>query len=161
MAAIQLDIGLLITAIAALLAFGRGWGDLGRVGWMRQTLVVAWLSGGLAILTEQPMPTVVFLTAMMDFTIAGVAVAILMNDPTRSDARIVGTISLALMPAHFVVSANHGLPSFPWALYAATCNGAFVVQCLITGGWLDGLGRSISSLIGWIRRVPLLRFRGR
>jgi hypothetical protein len=171
MAAVQFDIGILITAIAAVLAFGRGWDrragrfnwrrENGRPGWMRHVLLVAWATGAIATLADQPMSAVVFLTTVMDFVIAGVAVVVSMNDPTRVDARTTGVISLALMPAHLTVSANNGLPASAWTLYAAACNGAFVVQCLITGGWLDGVGRSIDRFLGRLRRLPLLRFRGR
>jgi hypothetical protein len=101
------------------------------------------------------------MAAILDLFIGFVAVVISTIDPTRLDARIVGGISICLMPAHSVVSFGHGLSDIGWIVYAATCNGAFVVQCLVTGGWLDGMGRGVSRFLSRFRGLPFLRFRGR
>ena len=154
-------VALLITAVAAGLAFGRGRIERGIATWLRQALAIVWTAGAVIIVTEQEMSTAVGMAAFLDLFVGFVAVVISTIDPTRLDARIVGGVSISLMPAHWIVSMGQGLSDTGWIVYAATCNGAFVVQCLVTGGWLDGMGRGVSRFLSRIRGLPFLRFRGR
>ncbi len=157
-----LDPGLIITGIAAVIAFGWGSGQWkGRGTWLRHLLLASWVASALTIATNPDMPTMVFVAASMDFIVAFASVMLLAKDNTRNDARTVGAISLALMPAHLAVSVCQGLTYGGWPLYAAACNGAFIIQCLVVRGWLDGLGRTFAGFLGRLRRLPLLRFRGR
>jgi hypothetical protein len=105
------------------------------------------------------MPTVVFSYATMDLAIALVALGRVIDDHSRTDAKLIGLISLSLMPAHFAVSAAHG--GVNWTLYAMGCNVAFVLQCSIIGGWLDGVGRSINRFVTRLHPARLFRDRGR
>jgi hypothetical protein len=152
-----IDLGILITGIAAFIAFGWGKGRMrGRGKRLRHMLLLAWTAAAIGALMGADMPTAVFIATMMDFTIAGVALAITIHDPCRVDARTVGGISMALMPAHWVVSMAGGVSDFGWALYAGGCNAFFVIQCLIVRGWLDGVGRSIGRFVG--RFLPVSVF---
>jgi hypothetical protein len=123
--------------------------------------MATWIAGLLVWLTEQPQSVAVFVSTSMDLLIAGGAVIISTRDPSRIDARIVGAISMALMPAHWVVSVGQGIHGWGWTLYAVACNGAFVVQCFIVRGWLDGLGRGLGHFLGRFIPVSLFRTRGR
>lgn len=62
---------------------------------------------------------------------------------------------MALMPAHWIMSVSQGEAN--WLLYATICNAAFVVQCFIVRGWLDGVGRSVGAFIARLSPVRLFR----
>jgi len=151
---IMIDIGILITGITAALAFLPGRGK-----WLRHLLVISWLASLIAAAAGASMASVVFMLTVLDMIIAGAALAICTNDPSRYDARLIGAISMMLMPAHWIMAWSEGTAS--WALYAASCNGAFVVQCLIVGGWLDGVGRRLGRLFGRAGAVRSVRGGGR
>lgn len=149
----MIDIGILVTGIAAGTAFV--WG---RGKWLRHLLLLSWASIAVAATGGAQMSTIVFLMTMMDLIIAGTAVSIVTHDPKRNDARIVGAVSMALMPAHWVVAMTQG--EIDWTLYASAVNAAFVIQCLIVRGWLDGLGRSIARIVSRLRPFRLFGDRG-
>ena len=150
----MIDFGLIVTGIAAASAF-----LLGRGRWLRNLLFISWLMMAVESLMGVSMAGVVFSMTMMDMIIAGAALAVATNDPTRYDARAVGAISMAMMPAHWVMAATQGAPN--WVLYAAACNAGFVVQCLIVGGWLNGVGRRIGRLVNRDGTVRPIRGGGR
>lgn len=151
---IMIDLGLIVTGVAAASAF-----LFGRGRWLRNLLFISWLMMAVESLMGVSMAGVVFSMTMMDMIIAGAAVAVATNDPTRYDARAIGAISMALMPAHWVMAATHGAPN--WVLYAAACNAGFVLQCLIVGGWLNGVGRRLGRLFGRDGAVRPIRGGGR
>jgi hypothetical protein len=101
------------------------------------------------------MSTFVFCAATLNMIVAGIALIIVTRKPTRLDARIVGGLSLAIMPAHWVMSVSGGTAN--WTVYALSCNIVFISQCLVAGGWLDGVGRRVAGLFLGLR--PLRRFR--
>ena len=136
----MVDAGIIITGVSAAAVFLTG-----RGRWLRNLLFISWLMMAVETLMGVSMAGVVFSMTMMDMLIAGAAVAIATNDPTRYDARAVGAVSMAMMPAHWVMAATQGAPN--WMLYAAACNAGFVLQCLIVGGWLNGVGRRIRRLV--------------
>lgn len=142
-----MDIGVLITGIAALAAF-----FFGRGKWLRHSLLLSWAIISILAVSDVKMSLVVLTMAVMDLLIAGVAVAIVTNNPLRYDARVIGAGSMVLMPAHFAMSASQG--NADWTLYAAACNAVFVLQCLIVGGWLDGL---VGGFSRFFRRMRPLR----
>lgn len=142
-----MDIGVMITGIAAFAALG-----FGRGKWLRHLLFISWATIALASVMGMTMSTIVFCMAMLDITIAGAAVIIATHDPARYDARAIGTVSMALIPAHWTMSITQGAAD--WTLYAAACNAGFVFQCLIIGGWLDG----VASFFGrFFRRLGFSR----
>lgn len=150
----MIDLGLLFTGAAAVAAFA-----FGRGTWLRHILLIAWLTVVLQALVDVRAAFVVFTMAMLDLTIAGTALIRYTQDRTRQDARIVGGLSMALMPAHFVMSATAG--RVDWGLYASVCNLVFVLQCLIVGGWLDGVGRCINRVVSRVLPSGVLRRGGR
>ena len=150
----MMDLGLIVTGIAAAAAF-----LLGRGKWLRNLLFISWLMMAVESLMGVSMAGVVFSMTMMDLIIAGAAVAVATNDPTRYDARAVGAISMAMMPAHWVMAATQGGGN--WTLYAAAANAGFVLQCLIVGGWLNGVGRRLGRLVGRDGSVRPIRGGGR
>lgn len=147
----MVDVGLLVTGVAAAAAF-----LMGRGKWLRNLLFISWLMMAVESLMGVSMAGVVFSMTMMDLIIAGAAVAVATNDPTRYDARAVGAISIAMMPAHWIMAATHGGAN--WTLYVAAANAGFVLQCLIVGGWLNGVGRRLGRLVG--RDGTVRPFRG-
>lgn len=149
-----MDIGLLVTGAAVILAYHKGRGT-----WLRRLLLISWAASFGATLANAPMSSTVFMMTVMDGLIAGVALTICTRDPNRYDARAVGAVSMAMMPAHWVMAATQGAPN--WTLYAAACNAGFVFQCLIAGGWLDGMGRSVGRLFRWRGPSNSVRDRGR
>lgn len=159
------DTGLFVTALALVAAFVPQ-SDKATIErharrssiLLRHVLLLNWLTVTLASLLSQPMPTMVFIAAMNDFIIACTGVVIGIRNPGRVDARAVGMISMALMPAHWWVSMRHGLPEWGWFIYALGQNIAFISQCLIAGGWMDGLGRAAVRFFS--RLGPLPGFRG-
>ena len=148
------DIGIFITGLAGAgaIVFGRG-------TWIRHLLAMAWVMTAIEALAGMTKDAVVFSIAMVDLVIAGAALIRWLEDDTRTDARIIGGVSIALMPAHFVMSASQG--AVPWWLYASICNVAFVLQCLIIGGWLDNVGRSTGRFVARLNPVHLFRRGGR
>lgn len=151
-----LDPGLWVTGVAVFIAFGWGSGT-----WLRHLLLLSWASTAIGAGMGAEMSSIVFNATMMDFFVAGGALIVTMHDPGRIDARTVGGISMALMPAHWTVSMAGGLSDLGWMLYAGACNAAFVLQCLIVRGWLDGVGRSIGRFVGRFLPVSLFRAGGR
>lgn len=150
-----MDIGIIITGLAAfaVLAFGRG-------KWLRHLLFLSWSTVALAAASGMAMSTIVFAMTVLDISIAGAAVIIATDNPPRYDARAVGAVSMALIPAHCAMSITQGAAD--WTLYAAACNAGFVLQCLIVGGWLDGLVSGFSRFFGRSSRLHRVReHRGR
>lgn len=150
-----MDIGMVITGFAAfaVLAFGRG-------KWLRHLLFLSWSTVALAVAAGVSMSTVVFTMTILDISIAGAAVIIATHAPPRYDARAVGAVSMALIPAHWAMSITQGAAD--WTLYAAACNAGFVLQCLIVGGWLDGVASFLGRVIRRFDPVRSLRqHRGR
>lgn len=131
----------------------------GRSVRLRVLLALMWLTGFFGYALGADMASLVLAAAMMDLVIVLIATAIVTNDPSRVDARAVGVVSLAMMPAHWIMSATKGAPD--WTAYALACNIGFVLQCLIVGGWLDGVARSARRFLGRIVPVSLFRGRGR
>lgn len=148
------DAGIFITGLAGAAAFVFGKGT-----WIRHLLAMAWAMTTIEALLGATKDAVVFSLAMVDLIIAGAALIRWLQDDSRTDARIIGGISIMLMPAHFVMSASQGAVS--WWLYASICNAAFVLQCLIIGGWLDHVGRSTGRLVARLNPVHLFRRGGR
>jgi len=146
----MIDAGLAITGIAAAacLAYGRG-------QWLRRVLFAAWLAGSLLAVVAQAKSVSVFGMASIDLAVALVALVRFTQDPAKREAQIVGLLSAAAMPSHFIMAASHG--SGNWTLYASVCNAIFVLQCLTAGGWLDGLGRGIAGI--WHRVHPVRHIR--
>lgn len=148
------DLGIFITGIVAAPAF-----VYGRGTWLRHLLAMAWVMTTIETLAGVSKDAVVFSITMADLVIAGAALIRVTQDPTRTGAKVVGGISMALMPAHWFMSASQGLP--PWWAYASICNAAFVLQCLIIGGWLDNVGRSTGRFFARLSPVHLFRRGGR
>ncbi len=142
-----MDIGILVTGLAVVAAFICGKGK-----YLRHVLLLSWAIVSILALSGVKMSLIVLAMAAIDISIAGIAVAIATNDPARYDARLVGAASMALMPAHWAMSITQG--NADWTLYAAACNAVFVLQCLIVGGWLDGL---VSGVGRFFRRLHPLR----
>lgn len=151
-----MDLGLLTTGIFAIVAFGWGKGKWqGRGTWLRRLLLLSWVLVTLEVIAGAYMATLVLTMATIDISIAGAALTISTHDSMRYDARAVGLISMALMPAHWIMSATHG--ALDWTLYASLCNAGFVLQCLIVRGWLDDVGRSTGGFFARLRVVRMHR----
>ena len=148
------DIGIFLTGAMAALAF-LSW----RGKWLRHLLVISWAATATAAALGVSMAGFVFLMTMLDLIIAGAAVVIATNKPTRVDARVVGGVSIAHMPVHWVMAFSQGAAD--WTLYAAILNTGFIVQCLIVGGWLNGVGRSLGRFLHRLSPVRFLRGGGR
>lgn len=144
------DIGILATGIAAALAL-----VLGRGVWLRHLLAIAWTMVTIETLAGVPKDAMVFSIAVTDLVIALAALARATQDRSRIDARWIGAISLLLMVAHWLMSVSQGLP--PWWLYASIVNIGFILQCLIIGGWLDHVGRSVGRVVARLNPVHLFR----
>lgn len=150
----MLDVGILATGIAAALAFLPGRGK-----WLRHLLLISWTATAVAATLGVSMAGIVFIMTMLDLVIAAAALTISTHDQSRLDARFVGGVSMALMPLHWVMSWSEGGAS--WTLYAAACNAGFILQCLIVGGWLNGVGRGLGRFLHRIRPLHFLRGGGR
>lgn len=146
----MIDLGLLITGLAAFAALFFGKGHV-----TRHVLFVAWAIGFATSFLGAPKAGVVLSLAISDLLITGISVIAVHHDDKRVDSRLVGGLSLLLMPAHFAMSASQGAAS--WILYVSCCNAIFVLQCLVVGGWADDLGRRLWSFIH--RALPILRSR--
>lgn len=120
-------------------------------------LLALWTAALALWAAEARMATFVFSAAMLNLMIAGVAVVMATHEPGRIDTRVVGFLSLLSMPLHFGMSASEG--ALNWKFYAWSCNVIYITQCLVAGGWLDGLGRRIAGFFGRLQPVHL--FRGR
>lgn len=150
----MIDLGIIITGVSAgvCLAYGKGM-------WLRRVLFLAWLAGvGLAELAQVRSVTVAGM-ASIDLIVAMIALVRFTQDNHKREAQIVGGLSMCLMPAHFVMAASRGHAD--WTLYASACNAVFVLQCLVAGGWLDGVGRSIADIWRGVRPVRSFRDGGR
>jgi len=146
----MIDIGLLFTGFAAFACFA-----FGRGKWMRHVLLISWLVTAMEVFFGVKTSFVVLTLACLDLMVAGTALIRVTHDPSRNDVRVVGGLSMMLMPAHFIMSASLGKVN--WTLYASACNTVFILQCLTAGGWLDGLGRGIAGFISRLRPAHLLR----
>lgn len=144
------DLGLAITGLAAVIAF-----KWGRGIWLRHVLILAWLVILAFVLSGAVKSEIVFIMAAVDLLIAGTALVVITNDPLRIDAKIVGAISMTLMPMHWIMTVSHGTAN--WTIYASAANAGFVLQCLIVRGWLDGLGSGIIDFVNRFRPVHLPR----
>lgn len=150
----MIDPGLAITGFAAAfcLAFGRG-------RWLRRVLFIAWLAGAVLAMMGQTRSIVVAGMASIDLVVAMIALVRLTQNPDKREAQVVGGLSMGLMPTHFIMAASQGHAD--WTLYVSACNAVFVLQCLVAGGWLDGVGRGIADIWRRLRPVFLLRDGGR
>lgn len=149
-----MDIGFLVTGAAVMITLNNG-----RASWLWRALLASWLAILSVSLLGANMAETVLAMTLLDLSIALVALFIATRDPSRYEARAIGMTSIAMMPGHFVMSVSHGAPD--WALYMAACNGGFVFQCLIAGGWLNGVGRRIDRLFHWRRDSNPVRGGGR
>jgi len=148
------DAGLLVTGFSAAmcLAYGKG-------TWLRRVLFLAWLGGAALAMAGQVNSVIVAGMASIDLIVAMIALVRFTQDNQKREAQIVGGLSMCLMPAHFIMAASHGRAD--WTLYASACNAVFVLQCLVAGGWLDGVGRSIADIWRGVRPVRSFRDGGR
>ena len=119
-------------------------------------LVSLWGASLALVAADARMSTFVFCAAMLNMIVSGIALVIVTRHPWRMDARIVGGLSLAIMPAHWIMSVSKG--DGDWTIYALSCNFVFTMQCLVSGGWLDGMGRRAAGLVSGV--WPLYRLRG-
>lgn len=71
------------------------------------------------------------------------------NDTGDERARVVAFIGLGKLGLRFLWSQGLLPDHTP---YAATLNGAFMVQCLVAGGMLDGIGSAIADRFRAARR---------
>ena len=122
---------------------------------MRHVLMIAWLVAAMEAFVGVGRSFIVLTLALLDMMIAGTALIRVTHDPTRVDTKTIGGLSMAMMPAHFIMSASLG--NVNWTLYAAACNFVFILQCLTAGGWLDGMGRSIAGIFRRVHPVRDLR----
>lgn len=120
-------------------------------------LLALWTAALALVAAEARMATFVFSAAMLNLMVSGIAVAMAIREPDRIDPRVVGFLSLLSMFPHFAMSASEG--ALNWTFYAWSCNMIYIAQCLVAGGWLDGLGRRIAGFFGRLQPVHL--FRGR
>lgn len=141
-----MDIGLLATGLASATCLDC------RNPWVSRMLFGAWVAGAVVAMASAGISTVVLTAALIDMVIALVSLAFFTRDTSRHDAQIVGALSLSIMPAHFIMAASQGAAN--WLLYVSCCNAVFVLQCLVAGGRLDGVGRGIADF--W-RRVRIVR----
>lgn len=148
-----MDIGLTITGLALIAALIPKGGSL----LMRSALAISWIVTMLSVFGQATMPEIVMTMAALDIFIAMVALRIVTNDNKRYDARVIGGLSMALMPAHWIVAATEG--AVDWTIYAVACNAVFSAQCLIAGGWFDQLGRSIGDIFHRFRPIRSIRDR--
>jgi hypothetical protein len=149
-----MDLGLTTTALACALGVGRAVHKRSDLT-LPCMLAAAWgTSLGLAAAKAQ-MATFIFSAAALNIMIAGIALVLVTRDNSRVDAKITGGFSMAIMPAHWVMSVTTGAPD--WTLYAYSCNAVFIVQCLVAGGWLNGLGRCLAGFFARLRPVHRLR----
>lgn len=149
-----MDIGLTVTGFALIAAFTPA--HSGQM-LLRSALAISWIVTMLSVFGQATMPAVVMSMAALDIFIALVALLIVTNDNTRYDARVIGGLSMALMPAHWMVSVTGG--AVDWTIYAVACNAVFSAQCLIAGGWFDWLGRSIGNFFDRLWPVSSVRDR--
>lgn len=150
----MIDVGILFTGMAAAvcLAYGKGI-------WLRRVLFIAWLASMLLAMMGQTRGVVVAGMASIDLIVAMIALVRFTQDNHKREAQIVGGLSMCLMPAHFIMAASHGRAD--WTIYISACNAVFVLQCLVAGGWLDGVGRSIAVIWRGVRPVRSFRDGGR
>lgn len=149
------DIGLLITglAVGVAAAFGRG-SPITRAALVGHWgFVVAMVSFGL-----DKASTVAALTSA-DLFVAVVAVLLTGHNIDHPRTRIVGILALLVMPLHLVMSATTG--KLNWTLYAASLNAVFVLQCLVSSGACDGLGRRLAALHDWLYGPAFRRHEGK
>lgn len=135
----SVDLGILVTGIAATLCLVFGRGDF-----LRHVLFIAWATIALETMAGVRMSFMVMTMALLDLLIAAVALARVHHDQENYRARFIGFVSMALMPLHWIMSATKGEVS--WLLYALIANAGFVAQCLTLMGWFDGVGNSFRSL---------------
>jgi hypothetical protein len=149
-----MDLGLTLTAVAC--ALGLGWAVRKQRDLTLPVMLAAlWgASVGLSAAGAK-MATFVFTAVMMNLLVGFVALLILIREPNRADARFIGGLAMAIMPAHFIMSATNGQAN--WTIYAWSCNIVYILQCLVAGGWLDWLGRSLGGIITRLRPVRGLR----
>lgn len=153
-----MDIGIFATGVAAIACIALGRPPRAN-RWLRHVLLISWLVTLFESIADVGIGTVVFSLVMLNFLIAGAAVMRVTHDPSRVDAKVIGNLSMMLMPAHFIMSASLGKVN--WTLYASACNIVFILQCLVAGGWLDGVGRCITRFVDRLPVVHPLRRGGR
>lgn len=141
-----MDAGVIVTGAAALCVLLWGKGPCTRAA-----LVISWCATMLSTLSGK-MADVVATSAIMELFLAiyGLIVLHVWGDQR---ARFIAVIAMALMPAHFVMSASRG--HFDWTVYAVLVNCGFCLQCAVATGGLDGLGRWIGRFRSRaVARVP-------
>lgn len=149
-----MDLGIIATGIAALTAFF--WG---RGKFLRNILLLSWIGSAIGWISGATMSSTVAYSAFTNIAIAGAAVAISTKDRFRYDARVIGGLSIVVMPAHWIMSVSQGAGS--WLVYATASNVVFIAQCLIVRGWADGLGRGIGDFFDRYGRLHPVRRGGR
>lgn len=142
-----MDFGLAITGLAAITAavWGRG-------QWLKHVLFAAWAVTVAISVAGANMAATVFTLTTLDLIIAAAALIIVTHNPDRTDAKIIGGISMLMMPMHLWMSAASGRAD--WTMYATVLNGGFIVQCLIVRGWLDGVGRTANRFVNRLLDLP-------
>jgi len=123
----------------------------GRCTVLQMMLLASWAGGIVLSMAGVDMAATVFALATADMILALASVAILSVDNARSDARMVGLLSIALFPAHWAMSASSGAAS--WPIYAGCVNAVFVAQCIIVGGFMDGMVARFDSFLVRVRLV--------
>lgn len=136
----MVDIGFLVTGAAVCGSFSA------HGCWLWRVLAASWAASLVVSAMGANMAETVLSMALADLVVASVALTIATFDRSRLDARAIGMTSIAMMPGHWVMSVSHGAPD--WTLYVAASNAGFVFQCLIVGGWLNGVGRRIHRFFG-------------
>lgn len=149
-----MDVGLTLTALAGLLGMGRAVHKRRDIA-LPSVLLAVWTVPVALLAAEARMATFVFTAAVLNLAIAGLALLIVTRDPSRYDARTVGGLSMAIIPAHWIMSVSSG--GADWTIYALACNIVFATQCLVAGGWFDGLGRRARRFFSRLRPVHSLR----
>lgn len=153
-----MELGLAISAAAVVLGIGRSLKQ--RLDLTLPGLLAAVWAVPLGLLAaDARMATFVFTAAALNLFVASIALVLVTRDPARIDARLVGGLSMAIMPAHWIMSVSNGTAD--WTIYAWSCNAVFVLQCLVAGGWFDGVGRSFVRLVSRLWPVHHVRDGGR
>ncbi|QIG80000.1 hypothetical protein [Stakelama tenebrarum] len=148
------DVGIMITGAAVIPAF-----FFGRGHWMRHALLLYWVASAAVTMADVSRSTHVLTYATINIVIFAIGLVRFTTDRANHRAWRVGIISLATMPAHLTYSATMGQGD--WGLYALFVNGCMLAQCIVAGGWLDGMGQRVSSFRRRFRGVRRMGDRGR
>ena len=150
----MIDIGVIVTGFCVLSCLLAG-----RDTWLCGALALSWSATAVMVMAGAGKDVFVLAFSALDMLIALTSLTRFTLDHSNHGAQVVAGMSLAMMPPHFLMSASLG--NVNWTLYASACNLVFVLQCLVAGGWLDGVGRRIADFRGRFRSVHRLRGGGR